>query len=107
MIRHEVRVHPSAARLPRERQLAWKLAELARLPALDADTAELVGARVVDNASLAAQLGCEPDWIFNVSGIAERRYADSSETLIDLAERAAVDCLSPDRHRQITAIRFG
>ena len=29
MIVHEVRVHPSAARLPREAQLTWKLAELA------------------------------------------------------------------------------
>jgi len=53
MIRHEVRVHPSADRLPREAQLAWKLAELAALPAIDADTAELVAARVVDNAAVA------------------------------------------------------
>ncbi len=53
MIRHEVRVHPSAAWLPREQQLAWKLAELARLPAIDPDTAELVAARVIDNAGVA------------------------------------------------------
>jgi 2-methylcitrate dehydratase len=53
MNRHEVRVHASAERLPRERQLAWKLAELARLPAIDADTAELVAARVIDNAGVA------------------------------------------------------
>lgn len=53
MIRHEVRVHPSAARLPREQQLAWKLAELARVPAIDPDTAELVAARVIDNAGVA------------------------------------------------------
>ena len=39
MIRHEVRVHPSADRLPREAQLAWKLAELAALDDIDADTA--------------------------------------------------------------------
>jgi 3-oxoacyl-[acyl-carrier-protein] synthase-3 len=52
-----------------------------------------VPARIVDNAELAARLGCEPDWILSASGIAERRYADSSESLIDLAERAAVDCL--------------
>ncbi|MGE5202465.1 MAG: MmgE/PrpD family protein [Acidobacteriota bacterium] len=53
MIRHEVRVHPSASPLPRERQLAWKLAELAGLPAIDADTAEMVAARVIDNAAVA------------------------------------------------------
>jgi 2-methylcitrate dehydratase len=54
MIRHEVRVHPSSARLPRERQLAWKLAELATLPAIDGDTAEMVAARVIDNAAVAS-----------------------------------------------------
>jgi 2-methylcitrate dehydratase len=53
MIRHEVRVHPSATPLPRERQLAWKLAELATVPAIDADTAEMVAARVIDNAAVA------------------------------------------------------
>ena len=53
MIRHEVRVHPSSARLPRERQLAWKLAELATLPAIDDDTAAIVAARVIDNAAVA------------------------------------------------------
>jgi 2-methylcitrate dehydratase len=53
MIRHEVRVHPSAARLPREEQLAWKLASLAAMPAIEADTAELVAARIIDNAGVA------------------------------------------------------
>jgi 2-methylcitrate dehydratase len=53
MIRHEVRVHPSAERLPRERQLAWKLAELSRMSTIHADTAELVAARVIDNAGVA------------------------------------------------------
>ena len=53
MIAYEVRVHPSARPLPRERQLAWKLAELATLPEIDADTAEMVAARVIDNAAVA------------------------------------------------------
>ncbi len=53
MIRHEVRVHPSAALLPRERQLAWKLAALAGMPAIEPDTAELVAARIIDNAGVA------------------------------------------------------
>ncbi len=53
MIHHEVRVRRSAERLPRDRQLAWKLAELARMPAIGADTAELVAARVIDNAGVA------------------------------------------------------
>ena len=53
---HRVRVHPAAARLPREGQLAWKLAAFAAAaPAagVDADVAEMVACRVVDNASVA------------------------------------------------------
>jgi 3-oxoacyl-[acyl-carrier-protein] synthase-3 len=49
--------------------------------------------RIVGNAELSARLGCEPDWILNVSGIAERRYAADDETVIDLGVRAATDCL--------------
>ena len=49
---------------------------------------------MVPNAELAARLGCEPDWILNVSGIAERRWAAESETVVDLAVAAATACLS-------------
>jgi 3-oxoacyl-[acyl-carrier-protein] synthase-3 len=51
-------------------------------------------ARVVTNAELATILGCEADWIFSMSGISERRYADESETVVDLAVQAAKDCLA-------------
>lgn len=50
--------------------------------------------RVVANEELAARLGCDADWIFDVSGIRERRYADESTTVVDLAVKAAEDCLS-------------
>ena len=53
---HEVRVHPASARLPRERQLAWALAAIpaGSAPAgVDADVAEMVACRVVDNAAVA------------------------------------------------------
>src|SRR5882724_1160154 len=53
MIDHEVKVHPAASPLPREDQLAWKLAALANLPAIDADTASLVASRVIDNSAVA------------------------------------------------------
>jgi 3-oxoacyl-[acyl-carrier-protein] synthase-3 len=53
-----------------------------------------VPSRVVANAELAALLGCESDWIVSVSGISERRYADDSESVVDLAVEAAADCLS-------------
>lgn len=53
-----------------------------------------VPARVVGNPELAQLLGCDADWIFNAAGIRERRWADSSESVVDLADRAARDCLA-------------
>ncbi|MFF2227225.1 MmgE/PrpD family protein [Streptomyces globisporus] len=57
MIDHQVRVHPSAARLPREEQLAWKLAAVAtgtqEAEALDPDAASMAANRIIDNASVA------------------------------------------------------
>lgn len=50
----QVRVHPSADRLPREEQLAWAIAAFAARPgALDRDVAEMIACRIVDNASVA------------------------------------------------------
>lgn len=49
--------------------------------------------RIVTNAELASQLGCTPEWIENVSGIRERRWA-GEETVADLAVAAARDCLN-------------
>ncbi len=48
--------------------------------------------RVVANAELAARLGCEPEWIREVSGIVERRYG--SESVVEMATLAAADCLA-------------
>ncbi|MEU6483569.1 MmgE/PrpD family protein [Streptomyces sp. NPDC046887] len=57
MIDHQVRVHPSADRLPREEQLAWKLAAVAtgtqEAAGLDPEAAAMAANRVVDNASVA------------------------------------------------------
>ncbi|MEM8946066.1 MAG: MmgE/PrpD family protein [Planctomycetota bacterium] len=51
---HQVRVYPSAEPLPTEEQLAWKLAAVATDPvAIEADVAEMVANRVIDNASVA------------------------------------------------------
>lgn len=55
MILHEVRTHPESARLPREQQLAWKLAELAAdASRIDDDVAAMVINRVIDNAAVAS-----------------------------------------------------
>ena len=53
-IAHHVRVHPSTDLLPREAQLAWKIAEVATgRPPVDPDVAAMAACRVVDNAAVA------------------------------------------------------
>jgi 2-methylcitrate dehydratase len=63
MYLHPVRVHPSAAQLAREDQLAWKLAEVATdstAPILP-EVTDMVINRVIDNAAVAvASLGRGP-----------------------------------------------
>ncbi|WP_067479403.1 MmgE/PrpD family protein [Actinomadura hibisca] len=54
MIEHVVKVHPSSARLSREKQLAWKLAEIAaRAPVPEDEVTAMVVNRVLDNAAVA------------------------------------------------------
>ena len=51
---HEVKVHPEKDRLPREDQLAWKIAQVAADPvAVEPAVAEMIVNRVIDNASVA------------------------------------------------------
>lgn len=53
MNKHTVRVHPSAANLPRENQLAWHIASFAaHCGPLDADVVAMIACRIVDNASV-------------------------------------------------------
>lgn len=62
MIEHVVRPRRSAENLPREEQLAWKLARLAaERPPVDEDVAQMVANRLVDDAAVAvAALGRRP-----------------------------------------------
>ena len=54
MIDHEIRVRPSAARLPREAQLAWAMAAFAAgRPPVEDDVAQMIACRIVDNAAVA------------------------------------------------------
>jgi len=54
MITHDVRVHPEKDRLPRDRQLAWKIAEVAADPVpVEPAVADMIINRVIDNASVA------------------------------------------------------
>jgi 3-oxoacyl-[acyl-carrier-protein] synthase-3 len=49
---------------------------------------------VLGNEELAARLGCESDWILQVSGIEERRVAAPGESVADMAVAAARPCLT-------------
>jgi len=54
--------------------------------------AHLPGAEL-DNAALAAEFGLDPAWILHACGIETRRVAAPRETVVDLAEQAALACL--------------
>lgn len=51
--------------------------------------AHALPARVLDNETLAAELGVEPAWIVQACGIEQRRVLGPDETVVDLATRAA------------------
>src|ERR1035437_3405630 len=50
-------------------------------------------ARIVDNAELAALIGADPEWIWNATGIEQRRFAAPEESVASLGVLAAKDCL--------------
>lgn len=50
--------------------------------------------RRVTNDELAPLLGCTPEWIFEMSGIRERRYAAEGETVVSLGHHAAELCFA-------------
>ena len=54
MLLHTVKVYPSKIHLPKKKQLAWKIAEIASDNAkLNKDAIEMVINRIIDNASVA------------------------------------------------------
>ena len=50
-------------------------------------------ARIVPNQELGRKLNRTPDWILDVSGIEQRRYAAENESVADMAVAAATQCL--------------
>ncbi len=90
MIEHHVRVHPSADRLAREEQLAWKLAEVATATgAPEADSAAMAVNRVIDNASVAvASLLRRPVAVARAQAVAHRASAPGA-SVFGSAERVS------------------
>jgi 3-oxoacyl-[acyl-carrier-protein] synthase-3 len=50
-------------------------------------------ARIVPNHELGCKLNRTPDWILDVTGIEQRRYAAENESVADMAVAAATQCL--------------
>jgi 2-methylcitrate dehydratase len=90
MTPHRVTVHPSAAALPREAELAWKIAEVAAATReLDAQVVELARCRVLDNTAVAlAAINRRPVAAARAMAIAHPRTAGA--TLIGLPWRTRV-----------------
>ncbi|MET7530743.1 MmgE/PrpD family protein [Streptomyces goshikiensis] len=83
MINHQVRVHPSAEHLPREDQLAWKLAVVAtgtqEAQDLDPAAAEMAANRIIDNASVAvASLRRRPVAVARAQALSHRTSSGAS-----------------------------
>ncbi len=72
---HDLRVHPEAERLPREAQLAWKLAALATDPvAVPEDVSEMIVNRIIDNAAVAlAAINRRPVAVARAQALAHER----------------------------------
>ena len=50
-VTHHVRVYPSSEPLPREEQLAWKIAEVAADPVeVEPEVVDMIVNRIIDNA---------------------------------------------------------
>ncbi len=77
---HDVRVHPEADRLPREDQLAWKIAAVASdAVAVLPEVAEMIINRVIDNASVAiASINRHPIITARDQALAHRRPAGAT-----------------------------
>ena len=91
MIEHKVRVYRSRERLPREQQLAWKLAEVADSDVpLDADAAAMAKCRIVDNAAVAlASINRRPVVSARAQALAHSRTGGA--TLFGLGSATTVD----------------
>lgn len=91
MIEHLVRPQKPGERLPRENQLAWKIAEVAadQVP-LDPKAAEMAAMRIVDDWAVALAALDRPS-VISAQGAALAHPRESGSSLIGLGRRARVD----------------
>ena len=92
MIIHNVKVFPSKIHLPKKKQLAWKIAEIASDNAkLDKDAIEMVINRIIDNASVAiASLNRKP--VVSSREMALKHTRKSGATIFGVNKKLKFDC---------------
>lgn len=91
MKNHIVRVYPSKENLPRDEQLAWKIASVASDPApIDPAVEDMVINRIIDNASVAiAAINRSPPAAARAQALAHPR--DGGATVFGVANDQRVD----------------
>jgi 2-methylcitrate dehydratase len=89
---HTVKVYPSKVNLPKKKQLAWKIAEIASDNAkLNKDSIEMVINRIIDNASVAiASLNRKP--VISSREMALKHSRKNGATLFGINSKLKFDC---------------
>ena len=92
MFLHRVKVYPSKVNLPKKKQLAWKIAEIASDNAkLDKDSIEMVINRIIDNASVAiASFNRKP--VVSARAMALAHPRKTGANVFGLNPKTKVDC---------------
>ena len=92
MILHKVKVYPSKKQLVKNKQLAWKIAEIASDNAkLNKDSIEMVINRIIDNASVAiASLNRKP--VVSSREMALKHPRKDGATLFGINSKLKYDC---------------
>ena len=92
MLLHTVKVYSSKEKLPKKKQLAWKIAEIASDNAkLEKASIEMVINRIIDNASVAiASLNRVP--VISAREMAKRHFRKNGATLFGINSKLRFDC---------------
>ena len=92
MINHKIKVYPSKINLPKKKQLAWKIAEIASDNAkLNNLSIEMAINRIIDNASVAiASLNRAP--VVSARAMAKKHFRKKGSTLFGVNSKLKFDC---------------